>query len=289
MLGLLAQTGGSNLEDFIDVSSVTLVDTIGAIVLILGGFIAARLVRRPLRRRLDKANLPAGASGLVTKLFTAAVVSIGIVFALPLLGVDVTPVYVLLFVVAAIVVVSGRVLIENYGAGVLLQSEGHFQPEDLIVTNDHMGRVIEVSSRVTTLETIDGRKVVLPNTSVLSAPLEVLTSEPSRRTEMTVGLEYGTNLDRAVEILAEAARTPDAVLDSPPVEVYVAEFAESSIDFIVWYWHASDFRSSLEATDAVARSIDRACRQNGLTIAFPQRTLWWGGKTNRSTAPRDET
>lgn len=106
---------------------------------------------------------------------------------------------------------------------------------------------------------------------------------------MTVGLEYGTNLDRAVEILAEAARTPDAVLDSPPVEVYVAEFAESSIDFIIWYWHASDFRSSLEASDAVARSIDRACRQNGLTIAFPQRTLWWGGETDRSTPPQDET
>ena len=153
-----------------------------------------------------------------------------------------------------------RVLIENYGAGVLLQSEGHFQPKDLVVTNDHMGRVIEVSSRVTTLETIDGRKLVLPNTSVLSAPLEVLTSAPTRRTEMTVGLQYGTNLDEAVEVITEAAASPEAVVDSPPVEVYVSEFGESSINFIVWYWHASDFRSSLQATDAVARSIDRACR-----------------------------
>ena len=61
---------------------------------------------------------------------------------------------------------------------------------------DHRGKVLEVSSRVVKLETLDGRLVILSNVSVLADPLVVFTKRPERRSELIVGLAYGTDLDR---------------------------------------------------------------------------------------------
>ena len=275
MWSVLGQTG-SNIDELVDVTDVTAWDLLWAALLIIGGIAVASLVRRPVRKRLAKSNLPAGTVNLLAKLVGWAVIVIGIVFALPLLGVDVTPIFFLVILVAVVVVVSGRTLIENYGAGVVLQSEGNFEPGDEVAAGNHQGKVLEVSSRVVKLEALDGRRIVLPNVSVLTDPLVVFTNRPERRSELIVGLAYGTDLDRARQVLNEATAEVPGVLTSPPPEVFVSEFADSSINFLVWFWHASDLQSEYEATDQVARSLDRACREHGLTIAFPQRTLWWG-------------
>lgn len=264
-------------EDVIDVSKVTPSDVLIALSLIVAGLLLARFIRRPLHSRLlEGTGLPGRTVNLLTKVASWTVIAVAVGFALPFLGAQVIPVTLIIFLVGALVVVSGKSLIENYGAGVLLQSEASFEPGDLIRTGDQQGVVLEVSSRVVVLESIDGRRIVIPNTSVLSNPLEVLTSNEVRRSQLVVGLKYGTELAAASEILREAAQESAEVVGDPPVEVFVSEFADSSINYLVWFWHASDLMTEMRATDQVALAIDGACRNNGLTIAFPQRTLWWG-------------
>ena len=202
--------------------------------------------------------------------------TLAIVLALPFIGVDTGPVVIVVLFLAAVTVLSGRVLLENFGAGVILQSESTFRPGDQIDTNDCIGRVVEVSSRAVKIESIDGRLIVIPNSSVLTGSVINLTAQNKRRSELVVGLKYGTDLETAHEVLLAAAQDTDGVYSDPPVSVFVSTFGDSSIEFLVWFWHASDIVAGYAVTDAVARNIDRACRQYGLTIAFPQRTLWWG-------------
>jgi len=267
-----------NPENVIDVSAVTVVDVIVALSLIIVGLVVAR---KPLRLRLIKSTgLPDGTVSLLTKVSSWTVIAVSIGFALPFLGAQVIPVTLLLLLVGALVIVSGKPLIENYGAGVVLQSEANFEPGDLIKTGEHQGFVLEVSSRVVVLESVDRRLIVVPNTSVLSGPLEVFTSNDVRRTEMVVGLRYGTGLSAASEILRNAAQSSQGVVSDPPVEVFVSQFGDSSIDFLVWFWHDSDLMSEMRTTDQVAIAIDDACREHGLVIAFPQRTLWWGDESS---------
>lgn len=270
----------SGVEELIDTTNVTGWDYLWAAVAIVVGVLGARLARRATHGALLAIeNLPENLVNLAAKLAGWAVITIAIVIALPFIGVDTGPVVIIVLVLAALAVLSGRVLLESFGAGVILQAEATFKPGDQIETNDSVGKVIEVSSRAVKIEAIDGRLIVVPNMSVLSGEVTNLTAQSTRRTELVVGLRYGTDLDAAREVLASAARTAAGVSDQHPVEVLVSKFGDSSIDFLVWYWHDSDIVSQYEATDAVARSIDRACRDNGLTIAFPQRTLWWGEQT----------
>jgi len=283
---ILGQAVTDNIEEIVDVSAITAWDVLWAFLLILGGVIVSRLIRRPLRHRLAKrTSLPEGPINLLTKIVGWGVISVAVVFALPYLGVSVTPVLVLVLLAGVVLVVSGRGIVENYGAGVVLQAEGQFGPGDQIATNGQIGNVIRVSSRVVMLETLDGRHLVIPNTSVLTDPMEVLTTRPERRSELVVGLAYGTDLESARAILADATADASGVMLEPAVEVFVSEFGESSIDFLVWFWHRSDLQSAYEAKDAVARALDQACKENRLTISFPQRTLWLGNNQDQQTPP----
>jgi small conductance mechanosensitive channel len=280
----LGQTVNTEIDQLIDVSAVTPWDFLWATLVIVTGIVLAGLLRRGIRSRFSQSNLDEGLLSLLSKVAGWVTIALAVVFALPLLGVDFTPVYLLILLAAAVAVVSGRTLIENYGAGLVLQAEATFGPGDQVLTEGHQGRVVEVSSRIVELETLDGRKLVLPNVSVMANPVEVLTSRPERRSELVVGLEYGTDLETARGVLRGAAQGAAGVLDEPPVEVHAAVFGESSIDFLVWYWHGSDVRSAYEATDEVVRSINRACNESGLKIAFPQRTLWWGELSERNAS-----
>lgn len=273
---ILGQTVTTPVDELVDITRVTPWDIVWALLLVFGGVLAASLLRRFIRSRFKESRIDPGLVNLLVKISGWIVIVVAVVFALPLVGVDVTPLYLILILVAAVTVVSGRTLMENYGAGVVLQAEANFGPGDQIVTTGHAGEVMEVSSRIVKLRTLDGRTVAVPNATVMANPLEVVTTRPTRRSELVVGLQYGTDLNRARKVLRRAAQKADGVVDAPPVEVHTSLFGDSSIDFLVWYWHESDMQSGYEVTDSVARSINQACADEGLTIAFPQRTLWWG-------------
>jgi small-conductance mechanosensitive channel len=276
-LAVVQQIDPRGVEELIDTTNVTGWDYLWAALTMLAGFLGARLAREATKRGLSAVHeLPENLINLSSKLAGWAVLTLAIVLALPFIGVDTGPVVIVVLFLAAVTVLSGRVLLENFGAGVILQSESTFRPGDQIETNDCIGRVVEVSSRAVKIESIDGRLIVIPNSSVLTGSVINLTAQNKRRSELVVGLEYGTDLETAHEVLLAAARDTVGVYSDPPARVFVATFGESSIDFLVWYWHDSDIVSGYEVTDAVARSIDSACRKHALTIAFPQRKLWWG-------------
>ena len=237
----------SGIDELIDTTNVTGWDFLWAALTVLAGTVIARLARVATRRALSKVSeLPDNVANLLVKLAGWTVITVAIVLALPFIGVDTGPVVIAVVLVAGAAVLSGRVLLENLGAGVILQTEATFSPGDQIETNDCVGIVVEVSSRAVKIESIDGRRIVVPNISVLAGSVVNLTTHPERRSELVVGLEYGTDLDAAREVLAAAAQDAAGVLADPPVDVFVSTFGESSIDFRVWYWHASDIRSHYE-------------------------------------------
>ena len=75
------------------------------------------------------------------------------------------------------------------------------------------------------------------------------------------------------ELLDIATRVAGWANDGEQVEAYVVQYADSSIDFLVRFWHASDILSGFTVTDEVGRAINRSLKANGIVIAFPQRDV----------------
>ena len=175
-----------------------------------------------------------------------------------------------------ILVVGGRSLIENFGAGVMLQARAPFEPGDEITSDDYTGQVLEVNSRVVVIQTLDNRRVYMPNTYVLQSPIVNLTHDPYRIGEVIVDVAYGSDLEVALSSILAAVKAAPEILDDPTAVVEIRGFAESGVTIRVRYAHESDILSEWAATNAAAMAVYTGLRGAGVTIPFPQRTLWWG-------------
>jgi hypothetical protein len=130
--------------------------------------------------------------------------------------------------------------------------------------------------RTVEIRSYDGNTVLVPNKDVLQNPIVNYTRTPYRRTELVVGVAYDTDLERARQVLLGACGTVKEVREQPPPEAWVFEFGDSSINIALRYWHPADIASVWRVRSAVAIAVKRALDEAGMTIPFPQRTLWFG-------------
>ncbi|MGI8631977.1 MAG: mechanosensitive ion channel family protein [Solirubrobacterales bacterium] len=238
--------------------------------------VASILLRRLVRRIAERS----GATGTLARLFgrlaAYLIVVVGLVYALATLGVRVGPLLGALGIGGIALAFALQEILSNLIAGILLQLRRPFRRGDQIVTNEFEGTVQDINLRVTTLRNFDGETVLIPNSKVLQCPIINWTETPTRRTTLTVGVAYDTDLDRAQQVLQDALKDVESVADAPLPEAFVVEFGDSSINFAVRFWHRSEIAFMWRARDEAARALKRALDEQGIAIPFPQRTLWFG-------------
>jgi small-conductance mechanosensitive channel len=144
---------------------------------------------------------------------------------------------------------------------------------DTVEFGTRLGVVKRIGIRSSTMRTFDGAEVIVPNGNLISAEVVNWTlSDRVRRLEIPVGVAYGTDIHRVLEILVEVAQKHPDVLDHPAPQGLFRGFGDSSLDFVAWLWTAN-FDQWRRVGSEVAVSIHDALAEAGITIPFPQRDL----------------
>jgi small conductance mechanosensitive channel len=275
------------LEDFVGVDDLTAFEFFGSIAVIIIAFLLSRIVRRIVRWTLNRfpqitepiAALGGRAAGWI-------VILIGVVYSLVILGIDMVPALMVLIVVAIVTFFAGRGLMENFSTGLVLQGAPMFGPGDEIVTEAGTGRVVEITGRTVLIDTPDGETLHVPNRLVIQEAVTNLTARGIRRSSITVGVAYGTDLGEAKQAIVDAAERCSTTLRQPTPEALFTEFGDSSINLQLLFWHEPLILDRQRAIDNVGRSIVNVFAERGIVIAFPQRRLWWGeAGSDRSDTP----
>lgn len=165
-------------------------------------------------------------------------------------------------------------IFKNFLAGVLLLLNEPFRLNDQIVVNDYEGTVEQINIRSTEIRTYQGERVVIPNATVFTSPVRVLTDRPYRRTDLAIGLDYNTPLPRAVQVLLMALTDVEGVLSTPSAEVDVVGFGDSSIDFVVRYWTLPQKLHVRQTQTRVMMALKEACDQANFNIPYPIRSVY---------------
>lgn len=244
-----------------------------ALGILIVSVIVSRIARRVLTRLVERTGSGSFLSDFLGRLLGYVVVAFGLVYALEQVGVEITPLLGALGLVGIALAFALQSILENFVAGVLLQVRRPFKKGDEIESQDYVGVITSIDSRTMTICTPAGETVRLPNAEVIRNPIINLTENGRRRTTMPVGVAYGTDLSRALEITEQAVRSAEGVLEQPEPVVLVAGFGDSSIDLTAMFWHAPSIAEKLRAQNAVALAVARAYENNEITIPFPQRTL----------------
>ncbi len=273
-----------NVENIIDTQSLTIWDFIWAFIVLLGSFLIARVVRRFLRRFLARLpDLSGEGALLIARAAGWIIVLLGVVYALTVLHVAMGPALVVLVIVGVVLFFAARGIVENFGSGLVLQGSPMFAVGDQIVTSAGSGVVKEVAGRTVRIETLDGRHIFIPNKVLIDEPITNLTELGARRSTFEVGVAYGTDVHLAGHVLEEAAARCPTTHPAPAPEALLCEMGDHAIEFQLLFWHDPGILEGQRAVDAVGRSIATTFAEHGITIAFPQRTLWWGDEGEPKT------
>ncbi len=236
---------------------------------ILASRIAKIGVGRVLSRRAD-----AAAADLLARLVGYLIAAFGFVYALEHVGIAIAPLLGALGVLGIALAFALREILENFVAGLLIQLRRPFSYGDQITTGEIDGTVRSVDARSVTVHTVDGETVHLPSSMVISDAIINHTHFGRRRSTITIGVAYSSDLDLVCTVFLEAARRTDGVRSHPAPTVRVEGFGDSAIDVNVHFWHAPDFAEKVRVRHEAMLSLNRACRDHAIEIPFPQRVLW---------------
>lgn len=166
-------------------------------------------------------------------------------------------------------------IFKNFLAGIILLLQQPFRIGDQIIVDTYEGTVEEISLRSTQILTYRGEEVVIPNATVFTNTLQVLTSLPKRRTDLEIGVDYNTPLAVAVDTLLNAVRQVDGVESDPSAEVDIVGFGDSSINLVVRYWSIPQQPHVRRIKTQVIIALKSACDKADINIPYPIRTVYW--------------
>jgi len=163
-------------------------------------------------------------------------------------------------------------VVNNFVSGLILIFERPIKVGDRVETGSHLGMVTRIGIRSSTVRTFDGAEVVVPNGDLISKEVINWTlSDQVRRVEVLVGVAYGSDPHRVVEVLRAVAVANEKVLDDPEPQVYMVGFGDSSLDFRLLVWvRVEDF---MDGVSQMHLGVHDALKREGIEIPFPQRDL----------------
>jgi len=164
-------------------------------------------------------------------------------------------------------------IFENFFAGIMLLWKYPFEKGDFIECESIMGKVEDISVRMTQIRRPDGELVLTPNSFLFKNPVRVLTDLNFRRMTIMTGVAYSEDADKSVEIVEKALSSCNTVNQKLPIEVFLNGFGDSSIDIEVSWWTDPTPLGQRKSRSEVVGAIKRALDEAGIEIPFPYRTM----------------
>jgi len=247
-------------------------DVVGALIILIGGWVAAGWVRRKLLRvlertpRVDQTLRPVIAS--VVRYIILVFVLIAV---LARFGVQTTSIIALLAAGGLAVGLALQGTLQNIAAGIMLLFLRPFRVGDYIDAEGLAGTVNEIGLFTTQMRTYDGIYVEVPNGQLWNRAIRNYSRVEARRLDLAVGIAYDDDIDKALAAMMDLLVKDERVNDDPEPQVMVKELGDSAVNLNLRCWIAPGDYWSLrfDLTKAIKQRLDA----EGITIPFPQRDV----------------
>ncbi|MCK7555744.1 mechanosensitive ion channel [Chitinophaga sedimenti] len=164
-------------------------------------------------------------------------------------------------------------LVSNLVSGLIPAFEKPVNVGDVIEINGAVGTMKSIGFRSSTIVLTNGSVNVVPNSDILNhSLLNWSMGKRQVRSSIVVGVAYGTDLEKVHRLLTGVLAADDHILKDPAPLVVAKAFGESSIDFELYFWVTS-LRETFATKSRVLIAVDKALREAGITIPFPQRDV----------------
>ncbi len=223
-----------------------------------------------LLRRFD---VSAGSRYAVVTLTNYAIIVIGVLLVVNTIGAEWSQ---LQWLVAALGVGIGfglQEIVANFISGLIILFERPIRVGDMVTVGDTDGEVTKIRIRATTIRNFDRKELLVPNKEFITGRLlNWSLSDQVVRIVIVVGVAYGTDVEKALELMRDAAEENEKVIDDPKSVVSFEGFGDNSLTLLLRAY-IDDLDCRVPTITALHKAINRKFEEAGITIAFPQRDL----------------
>ncbi|GGB59520.1 MULTISPECIES: mechanosensitive ion channel family protein [Henriciella] len=240
-------------------------------VLIVGLRIAgwlANSVRKHTTRRPGVDATLGNFFGSVVRWFATAAVFIA---SLQVFGVQATSFVAILGALTLAIGLSLQGALGNIASGVMIMLFRPYKMGDFVEISGQSGTVKDINLFQTILSTVDNVKIIIPNTEAIDGIIKNYSGFDTRRCDITFGIDYDDDMDKAIGIIRSLAEADERVLRDPEPFVKVVNLGDSSVDIQARLW--------CKATDlwdlkfAMTKDVKAEFDRQGISIPFPHRTI----------------
>ena len=146
-------------------------------------------------------------------------------------------------------------IFEHFLAGLILAFDRPFRIGDIVELDGNKGTVVALAIRSTHIKTFDGQDVYIPNGNIIKNALKNYTIDGFMRHDFKIGLDYGSDIDQAIEIiLKELKSLPEILQEEKSPSVVIGDLSPSSLNLMVFYW-LDTFDKSINAGAVKVKAI----------------------------------
>lgn len=237
------------------------------IVLVLGWWLASFLTKL-LQRAMRRSKADEGVCAFIASLCKISLRIVVLISAAASLGVNVTSIVTALGAAGVTAGLALKDSLSNFASGVLILFNKPFKVGDYLELSGTAGTVHSIGLMYTTLMTPDNKAVLLPNSSVTSEKIVNASAQPQRRIDLSFSIAYGADIERAKQVLAQAATACPFALSEPAPLFAVTAHEESAVILSAYIW--CEAGHYLDAKFDLMERVKYAFDEQGITIPFPQ-------------------
>lgn len=266
----------SDIYNFIHVSDSPFFKIAFAIGILLFAIVIGKVIttylRRSLKEKITKEHLE-----IILKVVHYIIIIVAlIVFVLPTLGVKPSGLLVAGGIAGIILGFASQSIVSNLISGIFLMLERPIKIGNQVNIDGISGFVEDINIISTIIRTYDGLFVRIPNEKVFTTNIKNYVGNVARRFEYIVGITYGDDADQAIGIIKNVIEAHPLALKIPGPMVFVDNLGDNAVNIIVRIWAPST--EWLDVKIELLWIIKKTLEENGIEIAFPQRTLWFANE-----------
>ena len=246
----------------------------GSITVGIAIIIALWLSRMTEQHILQANRLDVNLRYVLAKLIKSLFVVVAVLIALPMVGINLTMLSVFGGALGVGLGLGLQKIASNYVSGFIILADHSVRPGDRLNINNFTGYVTKITARFVVLRSSDGSEALIPNdTFVSNTVINDSYYSLIMSNNLTVQVEYNTDLPKALQILKEAAMKQTRTCEEPKPNSYVTGFADSGINLYVNYWIRDPENGFMSINSAILLEIWNRFKEEGIEFPFPQQEV----------------
>jgi len=169
---------------------------------------------------------------------------------------------------------ASKDLLANILSGLFVFIDKPFTVGDSVEIGTVTGKIEGIGLRTTTIRSFDGLYMVIPNQKLAKERIINYSRSIKRRIELPMGVSYNTDIHKAIDIMKKEPLNVEGIIADNGVTVFLDNFGDYSINFIIRYWIDTKKRDRYEALTEVGNKIKEAFDKEGIEIPFPTRVTF---------------